>query len=127
VVVVNKWDRLEARQRRKIEGELARKLPFLPTAAVNRALQDAVAHSPPPMHKRRPMRLKFAHQAGKNPPTVVVHGNLAGHLSPTYRRYLAAHFARAFRLTGAPVRIITRTAENPYAPARKKRAGRGKK
>jgi len=69
------------------------------------------------MHKRRPVRLKFAHQAGKNPPTVVVHGNLATHLSPTYRRHLAAHFARAFNLTGTPVRIITRKAENPYAPA----------
>jgi len=34
VVVVNKWDRLESRQRRKIEGELARKLPFLPAAEV---------------------------------------------------------------------------------------------
>jgi len=163
VVVVNKWDRLEARQRRKIEDELARKLPFLPqpevlfvsalrgsnlgrimpaalrahagafaefaTAAVNRALAEAVAHSPPPLYKRRPVRLKFAHQAGKNPPVIVVHGNLANKLAPTYRRYLAAHFARAFNLTGTPVRLITRNAENPYAPtaARKKRPGRGKR
>ncbi|MDD9811753.1 MAG: ribosome biogenesis GTPase Der [Gammaproteobacteria bacterium] len=167
VVVVNKWDRLEARQRRKIESELERKLPFLPdpeilfvsalrgsnlgrimpaalrafdgafadlpTAPVNRALQEAVTRAPPPMHKRRPVRLKFAHQSGKNPPVIVVHGNLAGKLSAGYRRYLARHFARAFRLTGTPVRIIPRNADNPFAPApapprrAKKRSGRGKK
>ncbi|MDD9821715.1 MAG: ribosome biogenesis GTPase Der [Gammaproteobacteria bacterium] len=167
VVVVNKWDRLEARQRRKIESELQRKLPFLPdpeilfvsalrgsnlgrimpaalrafdgafadlpTAPVNRALQEAVTRAPPPMHKRRPVRLKFAHQSGKNPPVIVVHGNLAGKLSAGYRRYLARHFARAFRLTGTPVRIIPRNADNPFAPAAtsprraKKRSGRGKK
>lgn len=165
VVVVNKCDRLSARQRRAIADELERKLPFLPqpdilfvsalrgantarimpaavrafdsafaelpTAAVNRALQEAVAHSAPPMHKRRPVRLKFAHQSGKNPPVIVVHGNLASKLSAAYRRYLAGRFARAFGLTGTPVRIIPRNADNPFAPAdsspRKKRSGRGKK
>lgn len=167
VVVVNKCDRLSARQRRAIEDELERKLPFLPhpdilfvsalrgantarimpaavrafdsafaelpTAAVNRALQEAITHSAPPMHNRRPVRLKFAHQSGKNPPVIVVHGNLASKLSATYRRYLAGHFARAFDLIGTPVRIICRNADNPYAPtrpaprARKKRSGRGRR
>jgi len=166
VVVVNKWDRLEGRQRRKIKDELHLKLPFLPdpeilfisalhgsniaqvmpaamrayrsamvslpTSSINRTLQEALAHSPPPMHKRRPVRLKFAHQSGKNPPVIVVHGNLAGKLSAGYRRYLANYFARAYRLTGTPVRIIPRNSDNPFAPGRpsprrKKQSRRGKK
>ena len=160
VVVVNKWDRLESRQRTRIKNEIERKLPFLPnpeivfisalhgsnlaevmpaalracdsamtsiaTASINRTLAAAVAQTPPPMHKRRPVRLKFAHQAGKNPPIIVVHGNLAENLPDSYRRYLANYFARAYKLVGTPVRIIPRSGENPYK-GRKSASGPGKK
>ncbi len=166
VVVVNKWDRLENRQRKKIRDELERKLPFLPdpevvftsalhgsnlaevipaalraynsamtsiaTSSMNRTLARAVAQTPPPMQNRRTVRLKFAHQAGKNPPLIVVHGNQAEKLPATYRRYLAGYFARAYKLTGTPVRIIFRSGENPYAERKrtrphKKTAGRKRK
>ncbi len=157
VLVVNKCDRLGARQREKIRGELARKLPFLPnpervfisalrgdnikevlpaamrayrsamadfaTSGLNRVLAAALARTPPPMHQRRPVRLKFAHQAGKNPPCIVVHGSRAEKLAPSYRRYLANCFARAYSLRGTPVRIIPRSGENPY----EEKAGRRRK
>ena len=156
VVVVNKWDRLEGRQRKKIKDELQRKLPFLPdpevlfisalhgsglaevlpaalcayrsamtdiaTSSINRTLARAVAQTPPPMQNRRAVRLKFAHQAGKNPPLIVVHGNRAEKLPAPYRRYLASYFARAYHLVGTPVRIIFRSGENPYNPSDRKKA-----
>lgn len=149
VVVVNKWDGLEGRQRRRIRDELARKLPFLPdpeilfvsalhgsntsevmpavigaldsamvelgTASLNRTLLAAVTQTPPPMHHNRPVKLKFAHQAGKNPPVVVVHGNRAEALPASYVRYLGRYFANAYRLRGTRVRVIPRSGENPYA------------
>lgn len=148
VVVVNKWDQLENRQRQKIKDELDRKLPFLPdpeilfisalhgsnlakvipaalrayhsamtsiaTSSINRTLARAVAQTPPPMQNRRVVRLKFAHQAGKNPPIIVVHGNQAEKLPAPYQRYLANYFARAYKLVGTPIRIILRSGENPY-------------
>ncbi len=85
------------------------------TSSINRTLADAVAQTPPPARNGRPTRLKFAHQAGKNPPLIVVHGGQAEKLPESYRRYLARYFARAYRLVGTPVRIIARTAVNPYA------------
>ena len=148
VVVVNKWDRLEERQRTKIKDELDRKLPFLPnpeivfisarygsnlaqvmpaalrayhsamtsiaTSSINRTLERAVAQTSPPMQNRRAVRLKFAHQAGKNPPVIVVHGNQTSTLPETYRRYLSNYFVRTYKLVGTPVRIIFRTGDNPY-------------
>lgn len=96
----------------------------LATSSLNRVLADALAHTPPPMHQRRPVRLKFAHQSGKNPPCIVVHGSRAEKLTPSYRRYLANCFARAYALRGTPVRIIARSGKNPY---HEKAAGRRRK
>lgn len=160
VIVVNKWDGLDTRQRRKIRDELDRKLPFLPdpevlyvsalhgsniadimpavrraldsamaefgTSALNRALQAAVTQTPPPMHHNRAIKLKFAHQAGKNPPVVVVHGNQAERLPASYVRYLGRFLANAFRLHGTRIRVIPRSGENPYARRTKRSGRRGK-
>jgi len=87
----------------------------MPTARLNKILQSAVAATPPPIERGRRIRLKFAHQGGKNPPMVIVHGNQVRALSATYRRYLSQCFRRAFRLVGAPVVIHVREGENPFA------------
>ena len=84
------------------------------TSSLNRHLEKAVYQTPPPMHHRRPIRLKFAHQAGKNPPIIVVHGTQAESLPESYRKYLAHYFTRAYRLVGTPVRLIPRSSRNPF-------------
>ena len=78
------------------------------------ALQAAVQATPPPIVRGRRVRLKYAHQGGKNPPTVVIHGNQAPALPKSYRRYLASTFRNAFGLVGTPVRIECRQGENPF-------------
>jgi GTP-binding protein len=87
----------------------------LGTASLNRTLAAAIAQTPPPMYHNRTVKLKFAHQAGKNPPVVVVHGNQAESLPTSYLRYLGRYFAEAYRLRGTRIRIIPRSGENPYA------------
>ena len=90
----------------------------LPTPELTRVLQDAVtAHSPPLVHGRR-IKLRYAHQGGRNPPVIVIHGNQAELLPDAYRRYLANIYRKAFRLQGTPVRIELRSGENPYAGRR---------
>lgn len=86
----------------------------MPTPRLSRVLQSAVAATPPPMVRGRRIRLKFAHQGGKNPPLVVVHGNQVRALSASYRRYLAQCFREAFHLVGAPVVIHCKEGGNPY-------------
>ena len=86
----------------------------LPTGQLNRVLADAVTKHPPAHSGGRPVQIKYAHQGGKNPPIVVIHGNRVNHLSPAYRRYLAKYVSRAFNLTGCPIKIEPRSGSNPY-------------
>ena len=84
------------------------------TSRLNRLLAEAVRSTAPPIVRGRRIRLKYAHQGGRRPPTIVIHGNLVSELPDSYRRYLARTFRKAFRLVGTPVRIECRDEENPY-------------
>ncbi|MEE9141968.1 MAG: ribosome biogenesis GTPase Der [Gammaproteobacteria bacterium] len=90
----------------------------LPTPRLTRVLHDAlVAHQPPLVRGRR-IKLRFAHQGGRNPPVIVVHGNQTGRVPASYRRYLVNRFRDVFDLSGTPVRVEFRSGENPYAGRR---------
>jgi GTP-binding protein len=90
----------------------------LPTPELTRALEAAIASHQPPLVRGRRIKLRYAHQGGRNPPVVVIHGNQTQHVPDAYRRYLENHFRRVFRLRGTPMRIEFRTDENPYAGRR---------
>ncbi|HKL62056.1 MAG TPA: ribosome biogenesis GTPase Der, partial [Woeseiaceae bacterium] len=47
----------------------------LPTPDLTRAVHAAVEAHPPPLVRGRRIRLRFAHQGGRNPPVIVIHGN----------------------------------------------------
>lgn len=87
----------------------------LSTAALNQTLRRAVEEVPPPLVGSRRIKLKYAHQGGKNPPRVVIHGNLVEKLPDSYRRFLAKRFRTTFNLTGTRVELSFRTSTNPYA------------
>ena len=86
----------------------------MPTAVLNRMLQRAITQTPPPMSKRRPVKLKYAHQGGRNPPVVVVHGNNVDSVADHYRRYLEKYFREKFNLFGSDVRVVFRSGSNPF-------------
>lgn len=84
------------------------------TTELTRELEAAlVAHSPPLVRGRR-IKLRYAHQGGRNPPVIVIHGNQTERLPDVYRRYLINRFRKAFRLKGTPVRLAFKTSKNPY-------------
>ena len=86
----------------------------LGTAKLNVVLRRAVEAQPPPRVGRHQIKLKYAHQGGKNPPTVVIHGNLLHKVPDSYRRYLANSISKGFELTGTRVNVWFRTPDNPY-------------
>ena len=90
----------------------------LPTPELTRILQDAVTAHQPPLSRGRRIKLRYAHQGGRNPPVIVVHGSQAELLPDSYRRYLANVYRKMFRLHGTPVRIELRSGDNPYAGRR---------
>ncbi len=88
------------------------------TPRLNEILERAmVAHAPPIVAGRR-TRLRYAHQGGRHPPIIVIHGNRAERLPGHYRRYLTNLFRRALKLEGAALRLEFRTGDNPYAGKR---------
>jgi GTP-binding protein len=148
VLVVNKWDNLDAYTRKRFIERLERRFPFLPpherllisalhgtavgdvlpaavrayesamidfkTSDLNRRLEAAVAAQAPPRYAGHLVKLKFAHQDGRNPPVVVVHGNRLEHLPKSYTRYLSNFLQSSYGLVGTRVRIKYRDGENPF-------------
>jgi GTP-binding protein len=90
----------------------------MPTSKMTQVLTDAVAEHPPPLAGGRRIKLSYAHQGGRNPPVVVIHGNQTARLPVSYRRYLINRFRKIFRLTGTPVRLELVSSRNPYAGKR---------
>ncbi len=96
------------------------------TSDLNRRLEQAVAAQAPPMHAGHPVKLKFAYQEGRNPPTVVIRGNRLRHVPASYTRYLANFLQRHYKLLGTAVKIEYQTEENPYRRKPAGNAGRRK-
>ncbi|WP_435100440.1 ribosome biogenesis GTPase Der [Arhodomonas sp. AD133] len=85
------------------------------THRLNQILTDATATHQPPLVQGRRVKLRYAHQGGRNPPVIVIHGNQTGRLPHAYRRYLMNVFRRELDLWGTPLRMEFRTGDNPYA------------
>jgi len=95
----------------------------LSTHRLTQVLEDAVAAHQPPLVGGARVKLRYAHQGGSNPPTIVVHGNRVQRLPAAYQRYLENRFREVFQLFGTPIRMEFRSGDNPYAHQRR---GRGK-
>ena len=88
------------------------------TPELTRVLEAAIESHQPPLVSGRRIKLRYAHQGGRNPPVVVIHGNQTDRVPDAYRRYLVNVYRKAFDLMGTPVRVTFRGDENPYAGKR---------
>ena len=92
----------------------------MPTPELTRVLEAAIRQHQPPLVRGRRIRLRYAHQGGRNPPVIVVHGAQAERTPEDYRRYLVNCYREAFKLKGTPVRVDFRSEDNPFAGRRDK-------
>ena len=90
----------------------------MPTPELTRVLEKALEAHQPPLVRGRRIKLRYAHQGGRNPPVIIVHGNQIKHVPEAFRRYLINTFREAFQLHGTPVRVEFRSDSNPYAGRR---------
>ncbi|MBT2746689.1 MULTISPECIES: ribosome biogenesis GTPase Der [unclassified Lysobacter] len=84
------------------------------TSEVTKAMEVAYETNPPPVVRGHVAKLRFAHPAGLNPPTFVVHGTRLRTLADSYKRYLENFFRKRFKLVGTPVRFVFKDSANPY-------------
>ncbi|MGZ8151777.1 MAG: ribosome biogenesis GTPase Der [Methylovulum sp.] len=84
------------------------------TPTLTRILKEATdAHQPPLVNGRR-IKLKYAHQGGRNPPIVVIHGVQTDALPISYKRYLINYFRDKLKLAGTPIRLEFKSPVNPF-------------
>ena len=92
-------------------GSATRKLP---TPVLTRLLHDAVEFQQPKRSGAFRPKLRYAHQGGRNPPVIVIHGNSLEHITDAYKRFLEGRFREHFKLTGTPLRIEMKVSRNPF-------------
>ena len=92
----------------------------VPTARLNRWLEEAVSRHQPPAAKGRPVNLKFMSQVKSRPPTFAVFSSRADEVPTSYRRYLVNGLRESFDLPGVPIRLFMRKGKNPYAGKKKR-------
>ncbi len=90
------------------------------TPVLTRILKEAVASHQPPLVRGRRIKLKYAHQGGRNPPTVVIHGAQTDALPGAYKRYLMNYFRVQMELQGTPIKLVFKSAENPFKDQKNK-------
>ena len=90
------------------------------TPVLTRILKEATdAHQPPIINTRR-IKLKYAHQGGRNPPIVVIHGVQTDALPTSYKRYLMNYYRDKLKLSGTPIRLEFKSPVNPFHGQKKK-------
>lgn len=91
------------------------------TAELTRILLEAVERHPPPIQRGRRIKLRYAHQGGHRPFSVVIHGNQVESLNSAYKRYIINQYRSALGgLEGFPIKLVLKAGENPYQHKRNK-------
>ena len=86
----------------------------VPTAALNRWFDDALAANPPPAPGGRRIKLRYITQAGTRPPRFVVFGSRLDDLPKSYERYLVNGIRAKLGFEAVPVRVTLKSPKNPY-------------
>jgi GTPase len=144
VVVLNKWDLLDAERRAAVTEAVGDRLGFLayapvlkvsaltgrgvnrllpalrqtetayhqriPTAPLNKLVQDAQARQPAPVVGRRRPKVLYATQGATDPPTITLFAT--AELPATYMRYLERRIREAFDLGPTPLKLRVRLRRN---------------
>jgi GTP-binding protein len=96
------------------------------TPVLTRILTEAITVHQPPLVNGRRIKLKYAHQGAKNPPTIIIHGSQTDELPEAYKRYLINFYRDKLKLEGTPIRLKFKSPNNPYDEAPEKLSGRTK-
>lgn len=103
-----------------IQKAYASAMREVPTPELNDLLALAIQAHQPPLKNGRRIKLRYAHQGGRNPPVIVIHGSQVDRTPEVYRRYLVNFFRNKLKLSGTPVRVEFRTGDNPFKGRRNK-------
>src|SRR5207248_10535080 len=88
---------------RYVAAQLQQKIP---TAILNRTLQDAIEHRQPVSSHGHRLKFFYATQVRPAPPTFLLFVNREDLLSAQYKKYLGNQMRRAFGYEGCPIVLV---------------------
>ncbi len=91
----------------------------IPTAILNRTLQEAVEKRQPVSTHGHRLKFFYATQVREAPPTFLLFVNRDELFSPQYKKYLADQLRRAFGYEGCPIVLVPKPRPKTIAPVRK--------
>jgi len=99
----------------------------IPTAILNRTLQDAVERRQPISDQGHRLKFFYATQVKLAPPTFLLFVNRDELLSAQYKQYLADQMRAAFGYEGCPIVLVPKPRPKTIEPVRKFRPARDKR
>jgi GTP-binding protein len=93
---------------------------YIPTTKLVEWLKTAAANHAPKLHRGNAIKLKYATQIKKRPPTFAIFTNHIKPLEGSYQRYLTNHLREYFDLNLTPIRLVLRKSENPFEDRKEK-------
>ncbi len=109
---------------RYVSAQLRQKIP---TAILNRALQDAVERRQPVSAAGHRLKLFYATQVRSAPPTFLLFVNRAELFSRAYGKYLAGELRRGFGYEGCPLILVPKSRPKTVESVRARPASRVRK
>jgi GTP-binding protein len=101
---------------RFVAAQLRQKVP---TALLNRTLQDAVERRQPVSARGHRLKFFYATQVKEAPPTFLLFVNREDLFSAPYRKYLIDQLRRAFGFEGCPIVLVPKPRQKTIEPVRK--------
>ena len=101
---------------RYVAAQLQQKIP---TAILNRTLQDAVERRQPVSDTGHRLKFFYATQVRQAPPTFLLFVNRDELFSDQYKKHLAGHMRRAFGYEGCPIVLVAKARPKTVEPVRK--------
>ena len=106
---------------RYVAAQLQQKIP---TALLNRALNDAVERRQPVSDQGHRLKFFYATQVRQAPPTFLLFVNRDELFSDPYKKYLAGELRRAFGYEGCPIILAPKPRPKTVEPVRKYKPAR---
>jgi GTP-binding protein len=98
---------------RYVASQLKQKVP---TAILNRTLNDAIERRQPVSSAGHRLKFFYATQVRQSPPTFLLFVNKADLFSDQYKKYLAQEMRKAFGYEGCPIVLVSRAREKTIEP-----------
>ncbi len=101
---------------RYVAAQLQQKIP---TALLNRTINDAITHRQPVSSQGHRLKFFYATQLRQAPPTFLLFVNRNELFSDAYKKYLGGELRRAFGYEGCPIILVPKPRPKTVEPVRK--------